>query len=323
MSTPILGPLQNGTRLQFTIEYDLPQSIDSSYGDIIITDSLPASLAWYGTTNLDHKNKVIVGRIQQIIGIGFSAANNILTITIPNSILAVNANHGQKLYVEIDAVISNAALIQPNTVITNNANLTFTGIDLSGNGSTNLMLTPLDLSTVFVETPDTATPYSGTSFPIDIVFNGSFDTGVFNYDIMCDFGENLVFDPQSPDSYRLYYYLIGGPLNEIRPVTITKDSLSANVYHFIFANTAAIAGKIISLSVVPKTKYDNLQGFRFFGTAPENIVFKYSIQIGGAQSPVNTVLIPFAKKITLRKLVVSGTQEQPQKIALTKNVITR
>ena len=85
VSRPIIGPLQNGTRIQFAIEYDLPSNIDENYGNIVMIDSLPNGLSWYSTNNVDHKNKIIIGNIQQIVNVDFRAINNQVIFTIPNS----------------------------------------------------------------------------------------------------------------------------------------------------------------------------------------------------------------------------------------------
>lgn len=103
MSTPILGPLQNGLRIQFAIEYDLPATIDSSYGDIIITDSLPDGLSWYSTNNSDNNNKVFIGNIQKVANVVFGGAGQNVTVTIPNYMLLLPGNPGKKLLVIIEA----------------------------------------------------------------------------------------------------------------------------------------------------------------------------------------------------------------------------
>lgn len=63
-----------------------------------------------------------------------------------------------------------------------------------------------------------------------MTFTGSTDTGIFNYDVIADFGPNLVFDPKLPGAYEAYYFVNGSTKKEIRPVNIIKHVGSNNKY---------------------------------------------------------------------------------------------
>lgn len=155
-----------------------------------------------------------------------------------------------------------------------------------------------------------------------MTFTGSTDTGIFNYDVIANLGPNLVFDPKLPGAYEAYYFVNGSTKKEIRPVNIIKHVGSSNVYHFIFANNPEMSVSTIQLIINAVTNF-NKTFTLFRSIIPQQLTFRYSVQIGGALvQDLRVINIPIANKLNIRKSVVSSSSS-PVIITVLKNILTK
>lgn len=273
MATPILGPIENGVRLLFTISFTVPTNYIASDGNAVITDTLPNGLSLYlnnAPLITDSNNSVKVNDVAVTTGITFSG-----TTTPVCTITAGNFAAGDNVLVTFDAKISDQNVITADTNITNSSLVSFSladagkynstggSLDVQLTGTNNLnLLSPLAISVNLLPT-DEEFEYS---------FTASSNPGTFNYFITDDFGQNLDLKFNGTDPVVSAYYG-GNPANAIT-VTTTPSTSGDQTYTFSFANDAAFLGQVITLKYTATTK--NLL------STSVSLIDKLNYSIGGA-----------------------------------------
>lgn len=294
MST-ILGPLVNGLRIRFKVDFDMPADV-TNLSEISITDTLPNGISWYSTTNADHKNAMEIGTTPLILGTDYTISevspDVIFTLTAAG-IAKLAASSTLAAY--IDTYISDASLIDKTVGATNTASAQYKDNGTLNQGEISEVIN-IEGSPISYVSPDYAPKDPNQQLMIELAFKaGSSIDPSLKYIVTADLGTNLVLDPDAQNKITAMYEDEDSSTGPIHDLTYTNDG---SVYTITIPNTAGyLANKDITLWIKTKPVYGS--------TVPQTIDFKYNLTLGQASADLITKQIIVSGTFTLRKSVIT------------------
>lgn len=293
MST-ILGPLVNGLRIRFKVDFDMPADV-TNLSEISITDTLPNGISWYSTTNADHKNAMEIGTTPLILGTDYTVSeispNVIFTLTAAG-IAKLAASSTLAAY--IDTYISDASLIDKTVGATNTASAQYKDNGTLNQGEISEVIN-IEGSPISYVSPDYAPKDPTQQLQIELAFKAGISTDpALNYVVTADLGANLQLDPDAQNKITGMYDDGAGHTG---PLELTYTN-TGSVYTITMPNTIGyLANKDITLWIKTKPVY---------GTpVPQTIDFKYNLTLGQASADLITKQIIVSGTFTLRKSVIT------------------
>lgn len=297
MST-ILGPLVNGLRILFKIDFDVTNHPDLMYMEIF--DKLPSGLAWYSEENNDSRNALIINNVplnKTDYYINYGSDYDFFFVILDTR--KISANDHVSAY--IDTYVNDASLINQLTNVMNQAEVVIRQLDnllhvqtshygsyneaISFNGNDISYIGPHYISI------DTTKPFTPT-----LAFTAGKSTDqALNYTIKADLGVNLDIDSSLPvkEQITAMYDDKKGHTGPIPELTFTNNG---SIYTIAIPIDDFLAQKEITIAINTKLDYDTV--------IPSFINFKYKLTIGMADMEYKLEEIPIRNIITINKSVV-------------------